>query len=183
MISEQSAVIVPVPEADAVVRPLRTELDRTAVWGVPAHVTVVYPFGAPSDLGPADLDRLRAAVASVPRFEVTFDEVRWFGDDVVWLAPRPDGGFRALLGAVVAAFPQYPPYGGAFGSSVPHLTIGAHGERARLRSAAAEVARRLPIRAAVTAAHLFQGSDAPGGWRGVAELPLGPRRSGPNPGA
>jgi len=32
---------------------------------------------------------------------------------------------------------------------------------------------RLPIKAAVYAAHLFHGSDAPGAWHRVAELPLG----------
>ena len=44
---ELSAVIVPVPEVEPPVRDLRRELDPSAAGGVPAHVTVMYPFLAP----------------------------------------------------------------------------------------------------------------------------------------
>lgn len=40
----QTAVIVPVPAAEALVGSHRRRLDRAAGWGVPAHVTVLYPF-------------------------------------------------------------------------------------------------------------------------------------------
>lgn len=173
MVPTQSAVIVPVPEVEPVVGGFRSELDRTASWGVPAHVTVVYPFRSPGLLDLDDLDKLRAVVSSVRRFEVVFTRVRWFGEDVVWLAPEPDAGFRELIDAVVAAFPDHPPYGGAFGASIPHLTLGAHTARDELRRAACAVAARLPVRAAISAAHLFQGADVPGSWRSVAELSLG----------
>jgi len=54
----ESALIVPVPEAEPVVGEFRASLDRCAGWGVPAHVTVIYPFRAPDRL---DADELRAA--------------------------------------------------------------------------------------------------------------------------
>ena len=76
----ESAVIVPVPEAEPFVENFRASLDRSAEWGVPAHVTVIYPFLAPNRLGSAELRRLRHAVASVPRFNVVFSEVRWFAE-------------------------------------------------------------------------------------------------------
>jgi 2'-5' RNA ligase superfamily protein len=182
--ASESAVIVPVPEAEAAVGAFRAALDPSAAWGVPAHVTVVYPFAPPPRLGPDELARLRAAVRSVPRFEVSFSAVRWFDDAVVWLAPDPDDGFHALIRAVWAEFPEFPPYGGAHGESVPHLTVGAGPDRDALAAAGRAVADRLPITAAVRAAHLLRGRDAPGAWRSVAELPLGQpsapaRRSGP----
>jgi hypothetical protein len=37
-------VNVPLLEAEAVVGDLRARLDRSAGWGVPAHVTLLYPF-------------------------------------------------------------------------------------------------------------------------------------------
>jgi hypothetical protein len=74
---------------------------------------------------------------------------------------------------VWSAFPDCPPYGGAFAEVVPHLTVAAHTDLDRMRAAARATTARLPINAGVQVVHLFQGSDAPGAWRSVAELPLG----------
>ncbi len=38
----KSAIIVPVPGAEAIVKPYRRLLDHTVSWPVPAHVTVLY---------------------------------------------------------------------------------------------------------------------------------------------
>ena len=171
--ARESAVIVPVPEAEPVVGEFRAALDRTTAWGVPAHVTVIYPFLPPERLDHREMERLRAAVRSVPHFEVSFSDVRWFDDTAVWLAPHPADGFRALIDTVWAAFPECPPYRGVFGASVPHLTVGADDDLGAMSAAGRAVAARLPITASVGAAHVFQGSDAPGAWRSVAELPLG----------
>src|ERR1700729_2595365 len=43
----ESCLLVPVPEAEAVVGRVRGRLDRAAAWGVPAHVTILYPFVLP----------------------------------------------------------------------------------------------------------------------------------------
>lgn len=173
MVRTESAVIVPVPEAEEAVGEHRARLDRAASWGVPAHVTIVYPFLPPDQFDAGHLRMLADAVRSVPRFGVMFVDVRWFGEDVVWVAPEPAQQFRALIDAVTTVFPECPPYGGAFEVSVPHLTIGAHADRETLRAAARAVAAHLPFSASIDAAHLLQGSDSPGAWRSVAELPLG----------
>jgi len=44
------------------------------------------------------LRRLSEAVRTVPRFDVAFRRVEWFGDDVVWLSPEPGDAFRTLPG-------------------------------------------------------------------------------------
>ena len=49
-----SAVVIPVPEAEAVVGPHRARLDPFAAWGVPAHVTVLAPFVPPHAITGAD---------------------------------------------------------------------------------------------------------------------------------
>ena len=46
----QSAVLVSVPEAEPAVSRYRARLDRAGAWGVPAHVTILYPFVAPPRL-------------------------------------------------------------------------------------------------------------------------------------
>jgi 2'-5' RNA ligase len=170
----QSAVLIPVPEAEQAVSGHRDRLDRAAAWGVPAHVTVLYPFAAPSAITTATIAGLAAAVASIGAFDCEFAATAWFGQQVVWLAPRPDEPFRALTQAVSAAFPGYLPYGGVHDDVVPHLTVGDRpaGGVTELRAAEAEVLRWLPIQARISRAWLMTGHAAPGSWQAVAELPL-----------
>jgi len=98
---------------------------------------------------------------------------------VLWLAPEPAQPFVNLTSAVFAAFPDHPPYGGAFDGSAPHLTIGERHlgdlvDVAALRRAEAAVRERLPLITRVDRVQLLAGSDAPGSWTVVRELPLSP---------
>ena len=170
----QSAVLIPVPEAEQAVGGHRDRLDRAAAWGVPAHVTVLYPFVAPSAITAAVIAGVADAVGSVSAFDCEFAATAWFGQEVVWLAPRPDEPFRALTRAVSAAFPGYLPYGGVHDDAVPHLTVGdrAADGAAELRAAEADVLRWLPIQAHISRVWLMTGTTAAGSWRTMAELPL-----------
>jgi 2'-5' RNA ligase len=169
-----SAVVIPVPEAEAVVGPHRARLDPFAAWGVPAHVTVLAPFVPPHAITGAAIEALAAAVASVTAFDCEFPRTRWFGDRVMWLAPRPDDPFRALTGAVSAAFPGYLPYDGVHDEVVPHLTVGFSdaGDDGALQTAEESLLSELPVRTQVRCAWLMTGRNVPGGWRMLAELPL-----------
>ena len=168
-----SAVLVTVPAAEPIVGPHRARFDWAAARGVPAHVTVLYPFVPPAAIDGAVHESLAAAVATVPRFRAGFEATGWFGTEVLWLAPEPAERFRALTSAVMAAFPGYLPYGGEFDEIVPHLTVADDGEPEQLRAVEAQVRERLPIGLDVTAAELWCGSDAEGSWHQVATLPLG----------
>jgi 2'-5' RNA ligase len=174
-LTAQSGILVPVPEAESVVGPLRARLDRAAGWGVPPHVTVLYPFVPPQEISTAVIEAAARAVASVPAFSCEFARTCWFGEDVVWLAPDPVAAFRELTSAVHAAFPRFPPYSGEYADVTPHLTIGArpHGSADALRAAEAAVRPALPVRTFVKCAWLMTGTQAPGSWRAIAELPLG----------
>ena len=108
----QLALIVPVPAAEPAVAARRTELDRAASWGVPAHVTVLYPFLEPQRIDEDVIAELQTITGSMTAFDLAFERVEWFGDDVVWLAPDPDLPFRALTKAVWDRYPEYPPYAG-----------------------------------------------------------------------
>ncbi len=63
----QTAVIALVPEAESLVGRYRQRLDASAVWGVPAHVTVLLPFLAPHEVDEQVIATLTAAVVSVLR--------------------------------------------------------------------------------------------------------------------
>ncbi|HMK98185.1 MAG TPA: 2'-5' RNA ligase family protein [Acidimicrobiales bacterium] len=143
----QSAVLVPVPEADALVGEWRALYDPKARTGVPAHITLLFPWIAPHQLKPEHLDELDKILAAQPAFEYSLDRVRWFGQRVLWLAPDPAEPFKRLTVAVATHFDTQP-WQGEFAEIVPHLTIGLAGQTPgnALEQAAAEIAMRLPLR-------------------------------------
>ena len=127
----RSGLIIEVPEAEPAVARHRERLDASARLGIPAHITVLFPFMPPQAIGPAALTGLEHLLAAFPRFRFQLDHTAWFGDEVLWLAPRDPSPFRALTRSVADAFPAFPPYEGQFGDSTPHLTIGHEHPRGR----------------------------------------------------
>ena len=101
----QSGLIVEIPEAEPAVARHRDRLDANALLGVPAHITVLFPFMPPKTIGPLALTELEHLFAEVSRFRFRLDHTDWFGDDALWLAPRDPGPFRALTHRVFQAFP------------------------------------------------------------------------------
>ena len=171
----QTAVIAPVPEADRLVGDYRQHLDASAEWGVPAHVTVLYPFLAPHEVDEQVIATLTAAVTSVPAFDCRFAQARWFGQDVLYLVPEPSQSFRELTAAVWRAFPQHPPYGGAHEDVVPHLTVAERrlADLPTLEAAERAVQPCLPLTARIGQALLVAGTQAPASWRVIQRLSLG----------
>ncbi len=170
----QSALIVTVPEAEEAVAVHRARFDEPAGFGIPAHVTVLFPFMPPSQIDAPVIGTLASALSTVPRFTATFGSTGWFGTAVLWLAPEPAAVFGTLTTVVTDAFPGYPPFGGRHEVVVPHLTVGhAVAAGGELLEAEARVLRHLPIRADVTEVALWCGTDVPGGWRRQTGFPLG----------
>ncbi len=156
----ESVLLIEVPEAETLVGALRTLHDPAASRGVPAHVTVLFPFKAPDQITEADLHTLADVFASAAPFEFRFDRIGRF-PGVLYLAPEPAEAFKALTYAVVARFPACPPYGGVFGDEpTPHLTVAQSEDPATY--AAIETGFRavcaavLPIRSRATAVLLME---------------------------
>ena len=162
-----------IPEAEAAVAALRLQLDPAAAWGVPAHVTVLYPFLPPDEIDGRALAGVASAVGTVPAFDVRFERTAWFGDEVLWLAPEPGEPLRELTTQVWQRFPGCAPYEGAHPELIPHLTVGDHAATTALREADLTVSAALPIHARVTQARLICGSPEPNSWRTMTEFPLG----------
>ena len=158
----------------------RLELDRTANWAVPAHVTVPYPFIPPDRIHAGTLDAVTAALAAVPAFVCTFATVQWHGRDIAWLAPDPDTGFHALTEAVRARFPDYPPHGGACQDTIPHPTIGHRptAEGDHLQQATQQVQAAPPAHTSADPLLPIAGTDAPQSWH---TSPSSPRTPNPEP--
>jgi hypothetical protein len=168
----ESALIVPVPEAEDLVGVWRERYDDSARTGVPAHLTLLYPFLPPEDVTPLDLEGLSAlfASASATRYELV--AVRRFTRGVLYLAPEPEAFLRELTGRIWALYPQRPPYGGAFDDVIPHLTVAQAADSGVLDTVEASVAPALPIAAHATEAWLML-QDEDGRWRAGHRFPLG----------
>ncbi|MFT4084939.1 MAG: 2'-5' RNA ligase family protein [Nocardioides sp.] len=171
----EAALIVPCPEAEAAVGEHRRRLDRAAAVGVPAHLTVLYPFM--TDLDDTDHQRLATLFGSFEPFDVRGDRTGWFGDDVLFVAPADPGPVTALTGACQELFPECPIYGGAFTEVVPHLTVGHGQPLPALRAAERAVSSRLPFSQRVSHVELWTGpalATAPdGSWRCLRAYRLG----------
>lgn len=168
----ESALVVPVPMAESVVGSWRTRLDPACRLGIPAHVTLVYPFVPPGQIDGALIDELDAVFSGVSGFDYELSGVRWFGADVVWAEPKPAEPFMQLIDLVLAEWPQVPPYEGEFDEVVPHLTIAQNCPRRDMEAAAEAVAAELPIPARADRVWLMAGSQEIDSWEVQAEFPL-----------
>jgi 2'-5' RNA ligase len=173
--AHESALVVLVPEAEAVAGPCRALYDPSAARGVPAHITVLYPFKPPEAMTAADLDALRQLFARFPAFEFALTEVRRF-PNVLYLAPEPVAPFQALTKAVGLLHPEYPPYEGEFDEIIPHLTLAYADNPERLEEIAEQFdqscLRELPVEARASAVVLMD--DRTGTWQVRETFPLGP---------
>jgi 2'-5' RNA ligase len=163
-------VIVTVPEAEPVVGEWRLQYTLDAPAGVPAHVTVLFPF-VPSEQAGEVEKRVAEIVVTAPAFDLVFARTARF-PELLYLDPEPAEPFVALTQAIAAEWPEHPPYEGAFATVIPHLTVAESEDSALLDRIAAEMEPNLPVETRVREASLFV-EDEDGRWREQGRLPLG----------
>src|SRR5260370_27446705 len=119
----ESALMVLVPEAERLVKPFRDRYDPSAAAGVPAHITLLYPFKHPDEVDQPVLEDLNQCFDGCAPFRFSLAPIRRFPDAVLYLAPEPDEPFRKLTLAIWDRYPETPPYGGKWPDIVPHLSV------------------------------------------------------------
>lgn len=157
----ESVLLLFVPEAEPVVRAWRDRYDPSSREGVPAHVTLLYPFLPAESIGTPDLARLRSFFGGKPPLSLTFSEFGRF-PGVLFLKPDDDPRLRDLLGSLLASYPELPPYGGQFPDPQPHHTVAQAIEESVMVEIEADVSRALPFASSVSDAALMV--DAGGRW-------------------
>ena len=164
--SAESALVVLIPEAEVAVGSLRQRFDPSAALGLPAHVTILYPFKPPAELTLDVIDQLAELFARVPPFDVSFSEPKVF-PRVLYLASDPDAPFRRLTAIISEQFPEHRSYRGEFKDVIPHLTVAHADDSQQLAMIASEFADHaeslLPIRASVTEVALLDNES--GRWQ------------------
>lgn len=162
----ETGLLVEVPEAEPLVASWRARYDPVATRGIPAHITALYPFVPPSDLDAGVVDRLRVVLTDVKPFSFHLVRLDEF-PGVVWLRPEPDDPFKALTTALWKAFPEFPPYRGAYPDSQPHLTVGLAdtpaAQGALRRQLADDFTDRLPVSCDASTLTVFTSDDS-GQW-------------------
>lgn len=119
----ESALLVPVPEAEPSVRRHRFRYDSIARRGVPAHITVLYPFVPPDAMTDAIATAVRDVLAPFPAFSFRLSRLEQFPEGARYLAPQPTEPFVRLTEALTVRFPEFRPYGGIHAEVIPHLTV------------------------------------------------------------
>ena len=152
----------------------RARFDGSAAQGMPAHITLLYPFLRDDRLDKEVLARLRDLCAELTVFDVRFRRTARF-PGVLYLDPEPAEELRQLTVAIAERWPEAPPYGGMFDAVIPHLTV-AHGAGDDvLDDIEAEVLRSLPLRTRLAEAclYVFDGER----WQRRVRMPFQGRRS------
>ena len=148
-----------VPEAEPQVGELRLQHDWSAARGVPAHVTILFPFADGDDV---DEDALADLFAKFPAFDFELDRVERFDSGLVWLHPSPSAQFADLTAAVWQRWPDHPPYEGVHDEPIPHLTVS---------ETPIDVSFQLPIASRAHEVTLIE--EAPDGrWAARRRFPL-----------
>lgn len=169
----ERALVVLVPQAEALVGPYRQRYDPSAAAGMPAHITINYPFQPFSVDQPGFEESLQTLFADFPAFDMRLARVERF-PDVLYLAPQPAQPLQDLIQHVAQRYPESPPYGGVFDQVIPHLTVADLEEPAELDPIAERFLRaahtELPIHVRVDTVWLMD--DRTGRWSKRLALPL-----------
>ncbi|MFJ7266584.1 2'-5' RNA ligase family protein [Streptomyces sp. NPDC099050] len=167
----RTALIVRIPEAEPVVRDWQERIDPAtrAGAGVPAHVSVLYPFLQESLIDASILAGIAAALSPHHAFDLRFERTGRF-PGMLYLTPEPDAPLRRLTRAITGRWPDVLPYGGRYPDPVPHLTVAQRASEADLDAAEADLTGRLPLAARARAVDLvaYDGTA----WRERASFTL-----------
>ena len=168
----RSAAIVPIV-LPVRLASLRDAGDRMAARGVPAHVTVLFPFLSVGGLTPTVRSSLARLAANSPPFVARFSRVER-REEMVWLMPTSQRPFLGLTESVAARWPDHPPYGGIHDTLIPHLTLVETTDGQARDAAWAAAVEIGPFDVAVREITVIT-ECASGGWRTRWRLPMGNR--------
>jgi 2'-5' RNA ligase len=170
----ETAIIVAIPEAEGAVQHLRAQHTRDGAQGAPPHVTLLYPFTDSSRLVEGRLDEVAAILGAFAAFDFSLASIARFSTTpcALYLRPSPDAPFREMTRALVAAFPEHPPYGDEHHDVTPHATVAVADEET-LAGIERQLLESLPIVARAREAALMTHEEGRGAWRLGRRFPLG----------
>ena len=171
----ESALLVRAAAVEPMVARHRGRYDPAAAMGVPAHLTVAYPFKPTPLLTGEDVAALGRIFARFASFTVVFARTARFGDEVLYLEPLDPEPLADLTAAVEVAFPQYPIYGGVHPDLRPHLTVAVAQPSETVAAVERELGELLPVEQPVSEIELWHRlppDTGHGRWEHLHTFPL-----------
>jgi 2'-5' RNA ligase len=171
----ETAVVLVLSQFSPGLTALHAEYHPAAVaLGIPLHITLLWPFVPPQALTDSVIATLRTIFAERAPLSFELARIEAF-PDALYAAPEPDVELIDLIDELALAFPETPPYGGAFARPIPHATLavpteGSEGEHSeeKLREDAASI---LPVPCEVMYASLLEERE-PELWSERERFPL-----------
>lgn len=171
-VTHRTALVLLAPRADAALHQLRVRYFRNLGRRMAAHVTMLFPFRAP--VGPATVAEVADLCAGLRAIDASFRVPGRFRSDVVWLRPDPLEEFERASDAVLAAFPDCAPYGGAHSGRALHLTVASSLRRGEADQLIADLGDVLPLTERIDRLSLM--SETGTGWVETQWWPLADSR-------
>ena len=123
MILTTGIVIFAPREVQAVTVPIMRQFAPDRMILIPTHITLMFPFVA-QDRMDAAAKIIKSICANIQPFDITLAGYGQF-PGIIFMQPANPEPIKAIFRKIYAAFPECPPYGGAFGDDIhPHITVG-----------------------------------------------------------
>ncbi len=173
----RATLVVPVPESEPLVGRWRQQYDPPAPFGIPAHITLLFPFRPARWLGEDGLADLAAFFRAETTAQCSLARVGRFpgrpgqSPGIVYLAPEPAAPFIELTKRLAARYDLLP-YGRADMGVTPHLTVARHEDSASLDRVADVLSPSLPLPYTLREAWLMERDEA-GYWHTSETFPFG----------
>jgi hypothetical protein len=165
---DTTALLALFPGADPLLE-LAAGIEPGAVRdGLPAHVTMLYPFVPIEELTTEVVATLAARLREQAPVEVTLRALIMRAGFVAVAVPE----LGALTTDLRTGWSAFPPYGGRFGPDPDvHVTVALDTPPQSTDRIAAAVAQRLPLTGRITELRLVGLTES--GWKPLHTLPLG----------
>jgi len=169
----ETAIVVPVDGAELLLSSAAAAFGFDRPPGMPAHVTLLYPFVDAERISVRHAHQAQRALSNVQPFECSFSSIGRFDDPpvAIFLEPKPVEQFSAMVEALMAVFPEFPPYGGTVEEVIPHLTLVETGDRNLWAEVEEWVRPQLPVRTSVQGFSIYVRTET--SWVERFQLPLG----------
>ena len=174
----ETAIVLVLAEAAPQLSALHAEhYPEAAARQIPLHITLLSPFVARAELSGAVVSALRRFFAERPTPAFALTRIDAF-PGVVYAAPEPAVELVELIESLSRAFPETPPYGGAYAEPVPHASLAGVPAGSDQELVAAKLRRvaepLLPVHCEVPHASLLE-EHVPGRWRIAERFPFAGR--------
>ncbi|WP_431923567.1 2'-5' RNA ligase family protein [Amycolatopsis tucumanensis] len=149
----RSVLAIPVPAADPLLA-RAAELSPAARRGLPAHISLLYPFRPAADLDEATVTALAELLERQPAMEVRFERCHHH-DGFVYLRPEPLQPLTGLIATLRRRWSAVLPQGSRPGDDVgAHLTVAMGASPREAAALMRSVEATLPLAARLTEAWL-----------------------------